>query len=168
MKSSRRLKRMEKQHRRTSARSAGLNMVSLMDIFTILVFFLLVTTQNSETLPTPKALELPESTAEKLPKQNIVISVNAKDILVQGVAVADVKSVMKDNQAVIPALMKALHAQAQSAGKNLSEKEITKQGVTIMGDKTIHYGLLKKIMLSCATAKFSNISLAVVHAAGKS
>ena len=41
MKMSRRAKRMDRHHRRNKG-NAVLNLVSLMDIFTILVFFLLV------------------------------------------------------------------------------------------------------------------------------
>ena len=36
-----------------------------------------------------------------------------------------------------------------------------KNGVTIMGDQEIPYGLLKKIMLTCAGAEYTNISFAV-------
>ena len=39
----------------------ALNLVSLMDIFTILVFFLLVNSSDVETLPNAKDLQLPES-----------------------------------------------------------------------------------------------------------
>jgi len=56
MKLSRRAKRMQQHHARKNDRNATLNMVSLMDIFTILVFFLLVNATNSEVLPTPVLL----------------------------------------------------------------------------------------------------------------
>ncbi|HYQ72258.1 MAG TPA: biopolymer transporter ExbD, partial [Gammaproteobacteria bacterium] len=61
---SRRAKRMARNHKRT-ARGAGINLVSLMDIFTILVFFLLVNSSDGEVLPTHKAVNLPESIAEE-------------------------------------------------------------------------------------------------------
>ena len=55
-----RAKRMEKHHKR-HGKNVGLNLVSLMDIFTILVFFLLVNSSDVETLPNAKDLQLPES-----------------------------------------------------------------------------------------------------------
>ena len=45
-------------------RGGTLNLVSLMDIFTILVFFLLVNSAAVEVLPTPQAMTLPNSSAE--------------------------------------------------------------------------------------------------------
>ena len=104
MKESRRAKRMSRHHSRRSDRTASLNMVSLMDIFTILVFFLLVNASSSEILPTPKAIKLPESIAEKPPKENIVIMVNNTDISLQGKTVASVSSVMADKGNLISPL----------------------------------------------------------------
>jgi len=48
-----------------------------------------------------------------------------------------------------------------------SKKLIDKKGVTIMGDKDIPYALLKKIMLTCAGAEFTNLSFAVVQKSGE-
>lgn len=165
MKESRRAKRMSRHHNRRSDRTASLNMVSLMDIFTILVFFLLVNATSSEVLPTPKAIKLPESIAEKQPKENIVIMVNEKDIHIQGKRIASVSTVLADKSNYIQPLAQALEQiklQKQSQTPRGS-KPIHQRGVTIMGDQKIPYNLLKKIMLSCASADFSNISLAVVH-----
>ena len=64
MQMSRRALRMERHHKRHRSRG-GLNLVSLMDIFTILVFFLLVNSSEVQTLPNAKDLELPESIADR-------------------------------------------------------------------------------------------------------
>ena len=138
-------------------------MVSLMDIFTILVFFLLVSAADSEVLPSPKAIKLPESTADKRPKENIIIMVNKNNLLLQGKAIANTKEVAQSRDAVIPALIQNLQQMDIESRKNNNARPASKRGVTIMGDKQINYRLLKKIMLSCATAKFSNISLAVMQ-----
>jgi len=140
-------------------------MVSLMDIFTILVFFLLVNASSSEILPTPKAIKLPESVAEKTPKENIVIMVNKNDIMIQGKAIARVSDVLTENHNLIRPLTQALQRIKQEKQSHLTagRKPVSQHGVTIMGDRQIPYALLKKIMLSCASADFANISLAVVH-----
>ncbi|MFO7604663.1 MAG: biopolymer transporter ExbD [Gammaproteobacteria bacterium] len=165
MKESRRAKRMSRHHSRRADRTAALNMVSLMDIFTILVFFLLVNATSSEVLPTPKAINLPQSIAEKPPRENLVIMVNRDDIHIQGEFIAKVSSVLSDDSNYIKALAEALekHKQQKQAQSRPGSKPINEQGVTIMGDKEIPYVLLKKIMLSCASADFANISLAVAH-----
>lgn len=163
MKESRRTRRMDRHHKRSKDSNASLNMVSLMDIFTILVFFLLVSAGDSEVLPSPKKITLPESTAEKAPKKNVVIMVSEKDIKVLGRKVANIRSVISSRNPVIPGLMRELDRFAKQAGRNKKAKYDPRKGITIMGDKAIPYKVLKKIMLSCATANYTNISLAVVQ-----
>ena len=140
-------------------------MVSLMDIFTILVFFLLVSAADSEVLPSPKAIKLPESTTDKRPKENIVIMVSKDRLMVQGKLVTNTKSIANSNKPVIAELVQHLIQLDEISRQDKTQKPASKRGVTIMGDKKLQYQLLKKIMLSCATAKYANISLAVVQKA---
>jgi len=162
MSDSRRTKRMVRHHKRKKI-SASLNMVSLMDIFTILVFFLLVTSSESEALPTPKAIKLPESTAEKAPKQTIIVMVNNEDIRVNGELVITVDAALKNKENTITSLSTTLKKYSQRERVKQSTKNKNKRKpVTIMGDKEIPYKLLKKIMLTCVQSDFNNISLAVV------
>ena len=151
---------MQRHHERRKDQGASLNMVSLMDIFTILVFFLLVSAANSDILPTPKNIQLPLSTAEKLPKENIVIIVGDDNILIQGKKIANIDSVLKTKNNIIIPLMNQLKGQLKEKSTTKA-KAVMQKGVTIMGDKEVPYLLLKKIMITCAAANFSNISLAV-------
>ncbi len=156
MKSSRRAKRMKQHHARNQKRNATLNMVSLMDIFTILVFFLLVNTTSSEVLPSPKNITLPEAASEKIPVRNLVIAVDNRVIRLQGKAIVTVENAMKGDKSSIKPLFNALKL-ASITVKDISDKK----GVTIMGDQEISYALLKKIMLTSAAANYTNISFAV-------
>ncbi len=164
MKASRRAKRMSRHHAR-SKRNAGLNMVSLMDIFTILVFFLLISSSSVKDLPNAKQIQLPESIAEQLPKETVVIMVSDRDIVVQGRKVADVNSVMKSADGEIKPLKEEL---IRLAGRKLNQapqadgKPVIRE-ITILGDKAIPFQLLKRIMLTCTQASYSNISLAVMR-----
>ena len=160
MKLSKRARRMAKNHDRTLKRNAMLNMVSLMDIFTILVFFLLVNATSSEVLPSPKNIVLPEASAEKLPARNLVIAVDERVIRLQGKPVILVKDALARDQATIRPLYDALRS-ASANVKDIADRN----GVTIMGDRQIPYGLLKKIMLTCAGAEYTNISFAVTQKA---
>lgn len=161
MKESRRAKRMKRHHERGADKNAGLNMVSLMDIFTILVFFLLVSAASSDILPTPKNIKLPRSTAETTPKENVVIVIGNNKVLLQGKKVSDMKSVINSEKQLIIPLYNNLIKLAESAASSRGKKDIASKGVTIMGDKEVPYVLLKKIMLTCSAAKFVNISFAV-------
>jgi biopolymer transport protein TolR len=160
MKMSRRAQRMERHHKRTRS-DAGLNLVSLMDIFTILVFFLLVHSSDVESLPTAKSIRLPESVAEKSPKETVVVSVSNEDILVQGHKVASVSEALNADGDVIPSLKNELDIEA-SRRAITAEAASQPRAITIMGDKEIPYRLLKKIMVTCVRASYENISLAVL------
>jgi biopolymer transport protein ExbD len=137
-----------------------LNLVSLIDIFTILIFFLLSAATEVETLPSFKAVKLPESNAEAQPKQTIVVTVSGEEIIVDGRKVADVAEVMRLADDVIPTLKAEpeLLAKRQVVRK---ENEATRTAVTIMGDKDIPYKLLRKVMVTSARANFSDVSFAV-------
>ena len=136
-----------------------MNLVSLIDVFTILIFFLL-SNSGVETIPSSGAVHLPESTAKKEPKETLVVVVNATEITVDGRKVADVAPLAAATDDVIPGLKSELDllaarpvARAEDAGKN--------KAVTIMGDKAIPYQLLRKVMYTCALADFTDVSFAV-------
>ncbi len=162
MKLTRRAKRMQEHHARRKDRTASLNMVSLMDIFTILVFFLLVNASNSEVLPLPKNIVLPDSSAEKAPLRKLVIAVDKQQILLEGQPVMRVPQALGSQSATLRPLYQALLAKR---GKVRDVQD--PKGIVIMADKEIPYALLKKIMLTASGANFTNISFAVNRKAGK-
>lgn len=157
-----RAKRMEKHHKRHKG-SGTLNLVSLMDIFTILVFFLLVNSSDVETLPNTKDLQLPESIAEEKAKETVVILIGETDILVQGKPVAKVADVMRIKGNDIPALRQALKSQNDRVLRREAKQDIAGREVTIMGDKEIPYRLLKKVMATATASDYGQISLAVLQ-----
>ena len=157
-----RAKRMEKHHKR-HGRGGTLNLISLMDIFTILVFFLLVNSSEVETLPNAKDLQLPESIAEAKAKETVVILIGKTDIIVQGKPVAKIDDVMAIKGNDIPPLREALLAQNDRVMRREATKDIVGREVTIMGDKDIPYRLLKKVMATCTEADYGQISLAVLQ-----
>ena len=153
---------MEKHHKRNKGAGA-LNLVSLMDIFTILVFFLLVNSSDVQTLPNAKDMKLPESIAEKKPEETVTILVGRTDILVQGTPVAKIEEVMAIKGNDIPALREALLSQNDRVLRREARDDIAGREVTIMGDKDIPYRLLKKIMATCTNSDYGQISLAVLQ-----
>lgn len=160
MKQSLRARRMARMHKRAK-QTSKLNLVSLMDIFTILVFFLLVNSSDVEILQTNKTIELPDSVSEQRPDTTLVVTVNENTIVVAGRAVATVQDVLSSETSNIPGLEQELKYQAQRSGPLSEERQITGRPVTIMGDKDVPYTILKKIMTTCAATEYRNISLAV-------
>ncbi len=161
---SRRARRMERHHKR-SKKGGGINLVSLMDIFTILVFFLLVNSSQVEVLPNAKTIKLPKSVAEQKPKETLAIMVSNEDLLVQGRFVAKVADVLASDEMIIIPLKTELEYQA---ARSVVTAAKPRREITIVADKNIPYKLLKRIMVTCNSANYSNISLAVAKKLGKS
>jgi len=160
MKQSLRAKRMEAHHKRQK-QGSKLNLVSLMDIFTILVFFLLVNSSDVEVLQTDKSIVLPTSSSEQMPDTTLVVRINANDLIVGGRAVARVDEVIAAKGLDIEALALELKYLSAKARPLTPEEQVKGRAVTIMGDKAIPYTLLKKVMATCAQNEYRNISLAV-------
>ena len=162
MKKSARAMRMERHHRRM-AKDSKLSLVSLMDIFTILVFFLMLNASDVQVLQNSKSVELPKSTAKQAAKETLVLLINNNDLILQGRKLADVSDIMARTDENISELSDELAYQSsKSSGVQLDEEgQPLDKAITIMGDKSIPYALLKRIMQTCAQAGFTNISLAV-------
>jgi biopolymer transport protein ExbD len=166
MKFMRRAARMERHHKRHKS-SAAINLVSMMDIFTILVFFLLVNSSEVEVLPSAKDVVLPDSTAEAKARESVVVLLTDTQVLVQGRPVAELAEVDASDAVIIPGLKAALEAQTSRtilAAEN-EEAAIAEREVTIMGDREIPYSLLKKVMATCTAAEYGRLSLAVLQKA---
>jgi biopolymer transport protein ExbD len=156
-------RRAARRNRNTS--SVDLNLVSLIDIFTILIFFLLINTGVADILPNSKAIKLPESTAEKTPRETVVVMVSQSEIVVDGRRVAAVSDVIDAEGDLIPGLKAELDVLAARPVIR-AENEAQKKAITIMGDKDIPYRLLRKVMVTCARADFTDVSFAVQKKGG--
>jgi biopolymer transport protein ExbD len=163
MKKSMRAKRMAKHRQRLNS-VPKLNLVPLIDCFTLLIFFLLINYSSTvEVLNADKTIKLPASISETSPGETIVITVSAADIIVAGQRVGSISELMADTSsrfAPLEAELKVLASQAPP----LAEKEKAEgRPITILGDRTIPYEQLKKIMATCVAADYRNIALAVSH-----
>lgn len=162
MKYMNRAARMDRHHARHK-KGAGLNLVSLMDIFTILVFFLLVNSSDVDVLPSAKDVQLPESIAETKARETVVVLVTDEELLVQGRVVGRVADVMASEALIIPELKAALESQTDRVLRQDAREDIPGREVTIMGDKEIPYSLLKKVMATCTASDYGQLSLAVLQ-----
>lgn len=160
MKQSMHARRMARRHKRSKSQPK-LNLVSLMDIFTILVFFLLVNSSEVEVLQNDKSIKLPESVADKRPENNLIVMVSRDDIVINGRQITDTKSVLAAAGDEIEPLKRELEYLAARKPYASDEEREKGRDVTIMGDAGLSYTLLKKIMTTCAKSEYRNISLAV-------
>ena len=158
---SRRARRMDRNHNRN--KQSALNLVSLMDIFTILVFFLLVSSSNVQQLPNSKEISLPTSVAEKAPKETLVIAITQDSIIVQGNKVSTIDEILGDDEILIQSLEKELRFQSSKSLASSANKK--GRSVTIMGDENIPYQVLRKILATCRQSNYTNIAFAAVQKA---
>jgi biopolymer transport protein TolR len=159
--SSARVKRLEKHRKRS--RPAALSLVSLMDIFTILVFFLLVNQAEVADLDVPQNITLPESMAMQPPSQTVVVMVTADQVLVQGEPVATVAEIDAQEDLVIAPLRDALKRQTDRIMRASADASIEDREITVLGDKAVPYRILKKVLATCTAADYGKLSLAVVQ-----
>ncbi len=153
---SRRARRMERNHRK--AKTPGLNLVALIDILTILVFFLLVNSSSTQHLPSQKNLKLPTSISKLTPEDTLLIEITRTDILIQGVHVASVDEVLNSANEIIPKLKDELAYLAANKTQIQTPEMPADRKITIMGDENISYVLIRKVLTTCQQAKFTKIA----------
>jgi biopolymer transport protein ExbD len=164
MKSSRRMKRMGRNKRNVT----GLNLTPLMDVFTILVFFLLFHSSGGDILEAPKQIKLPVSVVETKPRETVVIMVSPEVVLVQGKAVINTPTLLEDRIETVAEITDRLK-QLERNIIGISTKTVVEgREVTILADKTIPFKVLKKIMSTCTASGYGRLSLAVIQKAAKS
>lgn len=155
MKMSRRAKRMERSHKRNQ--TPPLNLVSLMDIFTILVFFLLVSSSNSYQLPATKDLKLPTSNSENVPEETLVIAITRDEILLSGARVETVTNALASEELSIASLKNQLQLMGAAQKDNANKK------ITIMSDESVSYAVIKKVLTTCQESKYTRIAFAALQ-----
>ena len=142
-----------------------MNLTSLMDVFTILVFFLLVNSASTEVLETPKQITLPASVVEDKPRETVVIFVSPLEVTVQGESVILVADILASEGQNIGPIGERL---AAVKGRIIGLKTQTvaeSQEVTILVDRTVPFRVVKKVMSTCTSQGYGRISLAVLQKA---
>lgn len=182
-----------RRHRQEATRRRPvLNLVPLMDVFTILVFFFLVHSADSGSQALSELVRLPESLADEPPRDTPVITITADKIMLEGTFIVTVDSYMRTPGSDIDELHRALQTQdlsepatdnvetvaedglqqaADGAQKAISQSAVPEsegthsasREITIMGDRTIPYALLRKVMRTCTDAGYGDISLSVLQ-----
>lgn len=146
-----------RQRAEKARRWPSLNLVALMDVFTILVFFFLVHSSDEAPEMHYALVSLPESVADLDPRDTPLVTVTRDHILLGGEPVVSVERAMHESSGAITALDTALQARFAHAAAG------TEQEVTIMGDKSIPFELLNRVMLTCKLAGFGAVSLSVLQ-----
>jgi biopolymer transport protein TolR len=165
MRDSRRMKRLQRNNRKGGhIAGLGLNLIPMMDVLSVLVFFLLFHSFNS-TMPEGR-IALPDSVVETRPRETITIVVTPDVVMIQGDAVVNTAELFADSVGTVHEVTARLDQlernNGSSTGTGVDGKEIT-----LLADKTIPYNVLKKIMSTCTASGYGRISLAVAQKSAK-
>lgn len=164
MRNSRRMRRMGRNKKKVT----GLNLTSLMDVFTILVFFLLFHSSGGEAVEAPKQIKLPDSVVETKPRETVVIMVSPEVVLVQGEAVIGTPELLEAKVETVAPITERLKQLERNIIGISTRTAVQSKEVTILADKTIPFSALKKIMSTCTGSGYGKISLAVIQKAAQS
>jgi len=157
MRSSRRMRRMGRNKKQVTS----LPLTSLMDVFTILVFFLLFHSGGSEVLEAPKQIKLPDSVVEAKPRETVVIMVSPEFIVVQGEPVIGTAQLLDTSIGDVAEITERLTQLERNIIGISTKAAVESKEVTILADKTIPFRVLKRIMSTCTASGYGKISLAV-------
>ena len=163
MRNTRRIKRMG----RNRGKLAKMNLTSLMDVFTILVFFLLVNSGSVEVMEAPRTMTLPESRVQAKPRETVVIFVGKEEVLVQGRAVALVADILENKAAAMDPITVRLEELKESVVGPSTLAIAGSQEVTILADKSVPFTVIRRIMSTCTDGGYENVSLAVIQKASQ-
>ncbi len=167
-------KGMQKYMNKRLPATFKIQITSMVDMFVILLVFLLKSYSTSPTQISPdKSLALPVSTSTKAPVDalKLVVSkagifVDDKKIIDLSQGAVDVKDVDASDTNFIRALYAELDQQAQKS-KSIAKVNETVEfdGKVIMqADRDLPYELLRKVMYTSMMAGYSDVKIAVMSA----
>ena len=157
MRETRRLRRMERNNK---THYVSLNLIPMLDVLSVLVFFLLFHSFNGD-MPEQR-LALPQSIVETRPRGTVAISVTSEAVLIQGEPVARTTDLFDDAVGTVPQITERLK---EIEGSYTTAAEDETREITLLADKTIPFKVLKKIMTTCTASGYGKISLAVIQKA---
>ena len=147
----------------TLIKSAKLNLTSMMDMFTIILVFLLKTYATQGQLLQPSEyLTLPKSTVKTPPETALDLVVSKEVIMLNDKKIIDLDQVKKQKDYIIEPLKKELLFHAGEAKKMEAQFGVPFSGkVTIQGDQDLEYKELVKVMATCGASEYPNMRLVV-------
>jgi biopolymer transport protein ExbD len=151
--------------------SADLLITPLVDMFVIIVLFLIANfSATGEILNMTKDVQLPTASHVKELDLAPVVVISATDVIMNGVAVARVADLSRDDYLSIPALEERLREekkQTEELHSAAADGQAFTGDVNIQGHKEIPFKVLKRVMFSCQNAGYGNINFAVLDAGAK-
>lgn len=147
--------------REKAKKTPGLNLVSLMDIFTILVFFLLMNSGDSQEIEKATFITLPDSVAGGEFQNELLITIGTEFVSIGDDDIVSIKQVAAKKGKAVDELVAELKKRGLEKGELSTFEKKNGRSVTIMGDQEVPYLTLKSVMASCSKENYRDIALAV-------
>ena len=157
-----RARRME-LHQLRRNRDVDLNLIPLIDIMSVLVAFLLVYSADVEVIQNSKGVQIPQSFAEEKPKESVVVMITKDQLFVQGELVASIAEIRSAGTRLIEPLREVLERPMLVGDIAATDPALASREITVMGDKSLPYDVVRKVMATCTAATYGKISLAVLQ-----
>lgn len=154
---------MKRHRNRRQSPTQKLNLVALMDIFTILVFFLMVNSSDVQIKDTHDSVALPQSTTTELPADTLKLYITDTYMFFEDESEQYSLDQFSKESGTYPQLVQALEAIASKQGELPESRQAKGRPITIMGDEKTDYTTIQQVLASCATTSFRDVSLAVIY-----
>jgi biopolymer transport protein ExbD len=151
--------------KRREPKQVSMKLTPLIDMVIILLTFLLMSASSEpEIMSIARDLQLPISSSQKTPKTTSIIAVTPSWILLDGAQIVSVNQVLNSNTLLIPELLaelRNLRGVSEKIGE-MSDRFGFTGNISIQGDRTIEYQILKKVMYTCGQIGYNEMMLAVM------
>lgn len=159
---------MARRGRKFGDINGELNITSMLDMFTIILVFLLKQMDAEGQLITQaENLKLPGSTSQKTPEGvSLQVIVDRNYVLVDNQQVVETEIVHKQDSlfvgGMIP-IMEDMREKEKNAALARGEEPEESGQVIVQLDKNLEYDIMYKVMATCGYTGFNKISFAVIQ-----
>ncbi len=157
-------------HKKSSG-LADLNVTPMVDMFVILVLFLVANfSATGEILSMSKDISLPEAANTDELVFAPVVQVSKSEVLVSGMLIGRIDDIAREEYLNIPALeekLRDMKKTTEDLHNAAGDTGAFKGDVNIQADRGAQFRIIKRVMFSCASAGYGNIAFATMAAAGK-
>jgi len=149
-------------HGKKLASVADLLLTPLIDMFVILVVFLIMNfSATGELVSLSRDIQLPQATVTDELERAPIIQISANTVAIEGVKVGDSEDILKDPDLRIPELTDKMQ-DMRKIDEMMHPGQPFKGEVIINADKNIDFKLVRKVMFAASDAGYTNFNYAVL------
>ena len=141
---------------------ADLLLTPLIDMFVILVVFLIMNFSSTGELPIAAGIELPKASVDVMREQATAIDITERAISLEGVKVGDVEDVRNDPDLRIPELTDKLQ-ELRKVDEMMNPGKQFKGNIIVNCHKDVDFKIVRKVMFAAADAGYTNVNFAVLQ-----